>query len=405
MHTKAKRILLTGGGTGGHITPNIALIEFIREEHPDWELIYMGSINGMEKTMIPDTIPYIGVATGKIRRYFSFQNAWDIAKVATGIVRATMKLRELKPDAIYAKGGYVSIPALVAGKLLRIPTIVHESDVAPGLATRIGAKFAKTICASFPQTQTYFPKKKIVVTGLPLRNLFSQGSPKEGLRLTAFTRDLPILLVMGGSQGAMVINQFVWDHLRHLLPYMQIIHIVGKGNLKKIDWNRMFLEELAAIQGVHQSSNHPEAHAFQQQMIKQQKEQDLDELTSRYKQFQFLAEEFAHIVAAADVVMTRAGATTVMEMSKMQKPCIFIPLGTNQSRGDQIKNAEVLETQGACVILTEEELAAHTQESIELIKLLTANKDRQEVLKQRIRKFHIPDAAESICRLIEAAVR
>jgi UDP-N-acetylglucosamine--N-acetylmuramyl-(pentapeptide) pyrophosphoryl-undecaprenol N-acetylglucosamine transferase len=309
-----KRIILTGGGTAGHVTPNLALLPELQRR--GWEVFYVGSQNGIEKELVATKkIPYFPIATGKLRRYFSWQNFIDPWKILFGIVQSYLICRKIKPNAIFSKGGFVAFPVVVAAWLCRIPVIAHESDLTIGLANKLSFPFAKKICVTFPETIKHFKdKQKVTVTGTPIRQEFFSGDAAKGREICGFTSDKKILLVFGGSLGAESINVVIRSLLPKILDELQIVHVCGKG---KVDESLHF---------------------------------------SGYKQFAYLNEEFPHVMAAADLVIARAGANTIYELLVLKKPNILIPLGAATSRGDQIVNAEYCRKEHYSDVILENEL-------------------------------------------------
>ena len=217
-----KKIVLTGGGTAGHVTPNIALLPSLKEA--GYEVFYIGSYNGIEKTLIEDLdIPYYGISSGKLRRYRSFKNLTDPFRVIKGYFQAGKLMRRIKPDIVFSKGGFVSVPVVLAAGNKHIPVIIHESDMTPGLANRIAMKKATRICCNFPETVKYLPKDKAVLTGSPIRQELLLGNKLAGLELCGFTTDKPIIMVVGGSTGAVHVNEAVRKILRDLFAISDIV--------------------------------------------------------------------------------------------------------------------------------------------------------------------------------------
>lgn len=314
-----KRIILTGGGTAGHVTPNIALLPFLKEA--GYDVQYIGSYNGIEKELIePFGIPYHGIASGKLRRYFSVQNFTDPFRVLKGINEARKLIRDLKPDVIFSKGGFVSVPVVLAGKKNKVPVIIHESDMTPGLANKLSLPSATKVCCNFPETIAHLPEDKAVLTGSPIRQELLTGDKDAALAFCGFTADKPVILVIGGSLGAVAVNNAVRAALPELLEQFQIVHLCGKG---KVD------DTLNDIPG--------------------------------YKQFEYIKEELRDIFAMTNLVISRAGANAICELLALRKPNILIPLSANASRGDQILNARSFERQGFSIVLEEEEV---TKESL-----------------------------------------
>ena len=313
-----KKIVLTGGGTAGHVTPNLALLPVLRQE--GWEIMYIGSENGIEKTLMEEAgVPYYGIPTGKLRRYLSKENISDAFKVLKGIRKAKKLLKRLKPDVVFSKGGFVSVPVVLGAKKNNIPVIVHESDITPGLANKIAMSSARVICTTFPETLEYLPKGKGVYTGSPIRGELFEGSREKGLALCGFEDAKPVLLMMGGSLGAVALNNCLREILPELLKKFQVIHLCGKGHLD---------EALAGEKG--------------------------------YKQFEYVSEGLSDLFAAADMIVSRAGSNSISEFLALKKPHLLIPLGANASRGDQILNAQSFEKQGFARVLPQEDMTAET---------------------------------------------
>ena len=313
-----KRIILTGGGTAGHVTPNIALLPRLKEL--GYDIQYIGSYTGIEKELIePFGIPYHGISSGKLRRYFSVQNFTDPFRVLKGFREAHKLIRQLKPDVIFSKGGFVSVPVVLAGKRCKVPVIIHESDMTPGLANKIAIPTAAKVCCNFPETLKSLPEGKAVLTGSPIRQELLSGNKIAAMDMCHFTSDKPVILVIGGSLGAVAVNNAVREALPELLKDFQIIHLCGKG---KMD------ESLKDVEG--------------------------------YCQFEYIKNELRNLFALADIVISRAGANAICELLALHKPNLLIPLSANASRGDQILNARSFERQGFSLVLEEEQLTKET---------------------------------------------
>ncbi len=313
-----KRIILTGGGTAGHVTPNIALLPRLKEL--GYDIQYIGSYTGIEKELIePFGIPYHGISSGKLRRYFSVQNFTDPFRVLKGFREAHKLIRQLKPDVIFSKGGFVSVPVVLAGKRCKVPVIIHESDMTPGLANKIAIPSAAKVCCNFPETLKSLPEGKAVLTGSPIRQELLSGNKIAAMDMCHFTSDKPVILVIGGSLGAVAVNHAVRESLPELLKDFQIIHLCGKG---KMD------ESLKDVEG--------------------------------YCQFEYIKNELRNLFALADIVISRAGANAICELLALHKPNLLIPLSANASRGDQILNARSFERQGFSLVLEEEQLTKET---------------------------------------------
>ncbi|MEI3246420.1 MAG: undecaprenyldiphospho-muramoylpentapeptide beta-N-acetylglucosaminyltransferase [Lachnospiraceae bacterium] len=326
-----KHIVLTGGGTAGHVTPNIALIARLKEE--GYKISYIGSYTGIEKTLIEEQgIPYYGISSGKLRRYFDLKNFTDPFRVLKGFGEARKLLKKLQPDIVFSKGGFVSVPVVVAAGRLKIPTIIHESDMTPGLANKLCIPSAVKVCCNFPETKSHLPEGKAVVTGTPIRQELLSGDPQKGRDFTGFTSDKPVILIIGGSLGAQAVNTAVRNILPQLLPEFQVVHLCGKGK----------------------------------------KDESLTGLTG-YVQYEYIEKELADLFAMADIVISRAGANAICELQALKKPNLLIPLSANASRGDQILNARSFEKQGFSMVLEEEEIT--DQVLLDAVKKLFENRD------------------------------
>jgi UDP-N-acetylglucosamine--N-acetylmuramyl-(pentapeptide) pyrophosphoryl-undecaprenol N-acetylglucosamine transferase len=312
----AKTIVFTGGGSAGHVTPNMALIEVFATEV---KMAYIGSKDGIEAELIKKTnIPYYAIHTGKFRRYFSWQNFIDPFKVMMGGMEAYRLLGKIKPDVVFSKGGFVAVPVVLAAYLRKIPVVIHESDMTPGLANRICVRFAKKICVNFPQVAKLIKHKNAIVeTGTPVRQFLLHGSPEKALSYTGLASDRPTILVIGGSLGAVRINQALRACLPFLLENHQVIHLCGKGNV--------------------------DAHLAQ---------------TPFYFQLEYAHEHLGDLFALADMAVSRAGANALCELLTLGKPHLLIPLDKG-SRGDQKDNASYFEAKGVSRVLDEKNLTAH----------------------------------------------
>ncbi len=310
----SKKIVLTGGGTAGHVTPNIALLPHLQNK--GYEISYIGSYEGIEKKLIADyNIPYYGISTGKLRRYFDPKNFTDPFRVIKGFGEAKKILKELKPDVVFSKGGFVSVPVVRAAAALKIPCIIHESDMTPGLANKLCIPVAKKICCNFPETLNHLPADKAVLTGSPIREELAKGNKLAAYEVCGFTANKPVIMVIGGSLGSAAINKAVREALPSLLHDFQVVHICGK---EKID--------------------------------------NLLLTTKGYHQFEYLKAELKDIFAMADLVISRAGANAICEILALKKPNLLIPLPAGSSRGDQILNAASFESQGYSMVVSEDDL-------------------------------------------------
>ena len=335
-----KHIVLTGGGTAGHVTPNIALIPRLKEL--GYEISYIGSYDGIEKKLIEEmNIPYYGISSGKLRRYFDLKNFTDPFRVLKGFGEAKKLLKQLKPDVVFSKGGFVTVPVVIAAGRRKIPTIIHESDMTPGLANKICIPSATKVCCNFPETVKSLPADKAVLTGTPIRQELLNGS-----------------MVIGGSLGAASVNENIRKILPELLKEFQVIHLCGKG---KMD------ESLKDTKG--------------------------------YVQYEYIKQELADLFALSDIVISRAGANAICELNALKKPNLLIPLSANASRGDQILNARSFERQGFSMVLEEEEITESTL--LNAIRELYQN--RESYVHAMSESSHM-NSIEKITGLIEDCV-
>lgn len=351
-----KRIILTGGGTAGHVTPNIALLPRLKELQ--YDIHYIGSYNGIEKELIaPFQIPYHGISSGKLRRYFSVKNFTDPFRVLKGFHEANKLIRTLKPDVIFSKGGFVSVPVVMAGKHNHVPVIIHESDMTPGLANKLAMSSATKICCNFPETLEHLPKEKAVLTGSPIRQELLSGDREAAKKFCGFTSDKPVILIIGGSLGAAAVNKAVRSILPKLLENFQIIHLCGKGKLDT---------SLTGIDG--------------------------------YIQFEYIQKELKDLFALTDIVISRAGANAICELLALHKPNILIPLSASASRGDQILNARSFERQGFSIVIEEENLT----DDLLLSEINRLYKDRESFISA-MKNSDMQNSIETIINLIEKA--
>ncbi len=351
-----KRIILTGGGTAGHVTPNIALLPRLRELQ--YDIHYIGSYTGIEKELIEkQQIPYHGISSGKLRRYFSLKNFTDPFRVLKGFSEANHLIKTLKPDVIFSKGGFVSVPVVIAGKRNHVPVIIHESDMTPGLANRISIPSAYRVCCNFPETLKALPEDKAVLTGSPIRQELMTGDPEKARAFCGFKDEKPVILVVGGSLGATAVNQAVRAILPELLKDFQVIHLCGKGKLDT---------SLNNLEG--------------------------------YVQFEYIQDELRHLFALSDIVISRAGANAICELLALQKPNLLIPLSASASRGDQILNARSFEHQGFSKVLEEETLT--NELLLDTVHELYDNRQQYVTAMQQSSQ---QNPIETIIQLIESA--
>ncbi len=327
-----KKIIMTGGGTAGHVTPNIALMPSLKEA--GYDITYIGSYNGMEKGLIEARgIPYYGIASGKLRRYFDWKNFSDPLRIIKGYGQAVRLMKRIRPDVVFSKGGFVSVPVVLAAKLCHVPAIIHESDITPGLANRLAIPGAKKVCCNFPETLQYLPSEKAVLTGSPIRKELFGGDSEKAIQYCNFPdHKKPVLLIVGGSTGSRIINEAVRKVLPELLESFYVIHLCGKGNLD---------EHLKGLIG--------------------------------YAQFEYANAELTDMFALSDLVISRAGANSICELLALHKPNILIPLSAAASRGDQILNAKSFKRQGFSYVIEEETLTDEIL--LEAIKNVYASRD------------------------------
>ncbi len=351
-----KKIVLTGGGTAGHVTPNIALIPRLKEL--GYEIAYIGSKDGIEKKLISEMgIPYYGISSGKLRRYLSLKNVSDPFRVLKGAVEARSALKKIQPDVVFSKGGYVAVPVVIAASMRKIPCIIHESDMTPGLANKMCIPRAQKVCCNFPETAKYLPASKAVVTGTPIREELMNGDASRAREFTGLFGPNPVLLIIGGSLGSVAVNNAVRQSLPALLEKYQVIHLCGKGHLDPA---------LEKCEG--------------------------------YVQYEFIRDELPDLFALADLIVSRAGANAICEIAALAKPNLLIPLPADASRGDQLLNAASYEKQGFSMVLQEKDL--NTDSLLASLENLYVN--RNDFI-QKMKNSPSGDPIKTILDLIEAA--
>jgi UDP-N-acetylglucosamine--N-acetylmuramyl-(pentapeptide) pyrophosphoryl-undecaprenol N-acetylglucosamine transferase len=354
---KLKKLVLTGGGTAGHVMPHLAMLDLYRRNNIQVE--YIGS-SGVEKSLIEQAgVPFHVIRTGKLRRYFSLKNFFDIFNIFLGTLQSFLILIRIRPDAIFSKGGFVSVPICVAGWFLRIPVVSHESDYTPGLATRIISHFASKILCTFDDTKKFFnPKVPCESVGTPIRAQLKMGKRDKGLRycgLDSHDTSRKILMIIGGTQGAQRINDAVVAAIEMLLKKFQIIHICGKSKLTGLTKDGYFACEFAGL-------------------------------------------ELADMIACADLVLSRAGANTIFELLSVNKPMLLIPLEIG-SRGDQVHNANYFKAKGWAEVLSETQL-----ESTSLLKCLEEVERNAELIIQKQKDYSTSNPDEKILAIIQSLV-
>ena len=352
-----KKIVLTGGGSAGHVTPNIALLPSLREA--GYEITYMGSYDGIERRLVEDFgLPYVGIATGKFRRYLDLQNLTDPFRVVKGFGEARRFLKKYHPDVVFSKGGFVAVPVVRAAASLGIPCIIHESDMTPGLANKICIPVARKVCCNFPETLKLLPGDKAVLTGSPIRAELAQGNKLAGLDMCGFNANTPVVMVIGGSLGAANVNKAVRAALPSLLGDFQVVHLCGKDKVDNLLLN-----------------------------------------TPGYRQFEYVKAELKDLFAMADVVISRAGANAICELLALKKPNILIPLPASSSRGDQLLNARSFEAQGFSIVIGEDDLT--TELLVDKVHELYFSR---QTFRDAMNDSGQMDSIRTILRLIEECV-
>ena len=326
-------IVLTGGGTAGHVSLNEAIIPELLKK--GYNVHYIGSHEGIEKSIIEKnfpSLPYHAISNGKLRRYFSIKNFSDPFKVLYGTLQALSVLRKVKPSIVFSKGGFVSVPVVLAAKLANIPVVIHESDITPGLANKIAMSFAEHIFTVFEETLNYLPKEKASVIGAIVRPDLFNGDEQIAEELTGLQAMKETIIVMGGSQGSAKINEVIRENIDALTKQYQIIHLCGKGNLD------------ASLVG-----------------------------KPNYVAFEYVTDELPHLLKISNYVISRAGSNSIFEFLELKKPMLLIPLSIQASRGDQVLNANFFEKKGYALVIEEENLTPTT--FMNTLTTLTANKE------------------------------
>ncbi len=353
-------IAVTGGGTGGHIFPVVAIIEeLVNRGHRD--IVWIGSRSGTERGWAQKAgVRYRGIATGKLRRYFSLRNFTDPFKVMIGLLESFLFFLKKRPQVLFSKGGFVSLPPVLAAWFLRVPVVTHESDTVPGLATRIIARRAAVVCVGFSRTQDAFAGGKVVCTGNPVRADVLNGDGDRAKSWLGFPNDLPIVFVIGGSLGARTLNEAVW-RLCNGTNNFNIVHQCGRGNRRA----------------------------------------GLDEKT-HYHQIEFLEDRMGDVLKAAAVVVSRAGAGALYEIGSLGKASILVPLPLSASRGEQIENARYFETHGASLVIANEKLTPHSLK--EAIQTLIEDRTRRDAMGREAKQLVCENAASGIADIIEGYI-
>lgn len=348
-----KKIIMTGGGSAGHVTPNLAIIPGLHEK--GYEVEYIGSRNGIEKKIIEDEkIKYHYISTGKIRRYFDLKNISDPFKVIKGIFQAYNIIRHEKPDIVFSKGGFVSVPVVIGAYFCKVPVIAHESDITPGLANKISIPYCTKVCVTFPETLKNIKNGKGILTGTPIRQQLLNGSKLKGKKICGFDNDKSVIMAIGGSLGAKFINDIIRENIKKLSTKYNVIHICGKNNIDKKYDN-----------------------------------------IKNYVQFEYLNDELADLYALSDIIVSRAGANVIFELLELKKPNILIPLSKKVSRGDQVLNAESFQKQGFSMVLQEEKY--NSTIFMNMIEDLYNNKEKY---KKNMKDGYVNNAVNDIINII-----
>ncbi len=352
------KIVMTGGGTSGHITPNIALFDILKKK--GFDISYIGTAEGIENTLISKTdVPFYTIKAGKLRRYIDFQNIKDIGRIVKGYFGAERILRKIKPDVVFSKGGFVSCPVVWAAKRMGIPVVLHESDITPGLANKLCLPFADKVCYAFKKTGEHLPQDKSVYTGLPVREELLNGNRENGLKFLGFSGDKPVLTLMGGSLGSEYLNGLLRTNLSKLTEIFDICHLCGKGNID---------ESLINVSG--------------------------------YAQYEYVNKELSDVMAATDFFVSRAGATAIFEFLALNKPMLLIPLSKRASRGDQIDNSKAFKEQGYAEYVEEESLTP--QNFYEIILNTYKDRDKYKISQSG---FSSSESAEKIADIILSVIK
>jgi len=351
------KIMLTGGGTAGHVMPNIALLPALRAA--GYDISYIGSATGMEKDIVgPTGLPYYGISSGKLRRYLSAKNFTDALRVVRGVGQARKILKRVKPDIIFSKGGFVVVPVVLAARLAKVPVVIHESDITVGLANKICIPHAARVCCVFPETMAQLPKAKAHLTGTPIRQEILDGSRIKGLVACNFSDEKPVIMIMGGSQGSVNVNKSVRSALDGLLLDFNIVHLCGAGNV----------DETANREG--------------------------------YLQLEYAGDDMGHLYAAADLVVSRAGANSLGELLALAKPHVLIPLSRKASRGDQILNAQSFERQGYSVVVDEDSMTSDI-----LAQAIRETYENRGKYAAAMKKSGVENGIDSIVKIINEVAK
>lgn len=378
-------IAFTGGGTGGHIYPGLAVADELKalakNSNQNLKIIWLGCSKGMDKNIVekamgPDNKPtadeFFGIPSGKLRRYFSLQNFSDLFKIAAGFFKAYHILRKQKPAVLFSKGGFVSVPPCIAARLLKIPVYTHECDFTLGLANRINFKSAKTMFVSYEETKNRLglaDQKRVIVTGNPVRPVFYNTNKNNGLKFAGIPEDntKPVLLVLGGSSGAKQVNQLIYENLDYLCKNFVVIHQTGLVNNSENEENM------------------------------------LKEKYDSYKPFSFIYSEMPDVVSCADVILSRAGANSIWEAAVLKKPMVLIPLCGSGTRGDQVDNSRFFEEKGAALMLLGDDANSEKLQASLNIMLEKENRKKFENALENITGDNVP--ARKIAEILYSQIK
>lgn len=356
MSTPLTHVLFTGGGTAGHVVPALPVIDALLAQ--GIQVSYIGSRSGLEQELLAErTVTYHGVATGKLRRYASMDNVKDVFNVLRGVWQSFAVLRQAQPQVVFSKGGFVSFPVVFAAWLRRIPVVAHESDLSPGLANRLAGPFTSTLCVNFAGAQAGGFRGRVVHTGTPVRSALLAGDAAKGRAFVGAQDSVKILLVTGGSLGADALNEAIRRALDELTQRFFVVHLCGRGRtMRKL-------------------------------------------VRDNYVQYEFLDEQWGDVLAAADLVISRAGANTLYELLTLRKPNVLVPLPRHSSRGDQIENAAFAKAEGYSLVISEDALTTTV-----LLAALENLQNDPIGWQQRLGKFAVPDAVASILNVLANVV-
>jgi UDP-N-acetylglucosamine--N-acetylmuramyl-(pentapeptide) pyrophosphoryl-undecaprenol N-acetylglucosamine transferase len=365
------KIALTGGGTGGHFYPIIAIAQEIaaqaqEQKLVDLKLFYLSDAPYNSRILFENKLEFAQIPAGKVRRYFSLRNFFDGFTTAVGIIRALTTLYKIYPDVVFGKGGYASFPSLFAARILGIPVIIHESDTEPGRVTAWAAKFAQKVLVSWPEAANYFPKEKTEIVGLPIRKELLHPIPTGATEFLKLEANIPVLFIVGGSQGSEKINDTIMQILPQLVEKYQIIHQTGPKNFENV-------KQIAAV--TLQKNPHKD----------------------RYKPFDYLNETAMRLTAGvANLAISRAGSS-IFEFAQWGVPTILIPIPEAISH-DQRKNAFSYERAGGAIVLEETNLTPHVL--LSEIDRLMEHPDYLSTMKKAALSFATPDAAKKVARIL-----